>query len=94
MDNPQPQGGAAPEGMLDCRTAMQLLWDFIDGELTPDRLSAVERHLSFCSHCLPHAEFAERFLAAVHATRVAGGCPDATRRKVMERLRSEGLTLS
>lgn len=93
MDNPQQGAGAGMEPMVDCRSAMQQLWDFVDGELTPERLAAVERHLTICSHCHPHAEFAERFLAAVHETRQAGGCPEATRRKVMEQLRAAGLAM-
>lgn len=94
MDKPHQDVRAAREGKVDCRSAMQQLWDFVDGEMTPERLAAVERHLTNCSHCHPHAEFAERFLAAVHETRVAGGCPEATRRKVLEKLRAAGLTVS
>lgn len=79
---------------LDCRSAMQQLWDYVDGELTPERLSAVERHLTECAHCHPHAEFAERFLAAIHASRDQRCCPQATRQRVMEKLREAGMTLS
>lgn len=79
---------------VDCRSAMQQLWDYVDGELTPDRLAEVEHHLTQCAHCLPHAEFAERFLAALHATGCATGCPQATRERVMARLREAGLTLT
>lgn len=94
MDECHPEGGPGTSPHVDCRSAMQQLWDFVDGELTPDRLAAVERHLTACSHCHPHAEFAERFLQAIHQTRVAGGCPEATRRKVLEQLRAAGLTMS
>ncbi len=94
MDSPHHDAGPAKDAKVDCRSAMQQLWDFVDGEMTPDRLAAVERHLDACSHCLPHAEFAERLLKAVHETRVAGGCPEATRKRVMEQLRAAGLTMS
>jgi anti-sigma factor (TIGR02949 family) len=92
MLDPHQDAGSGSQPKLDCRSAMQQLWDYVDGELTPDRLAAVERHLTACSHCHPHVEFAERFLKAVHETRLAGGCPEETRKKVMEQLRAAGLT--
>ncbi|MCC6931551.1 MAG: zf-HC2 domain-containing protein [Gemmatimonadaceae bacterium] len=78
----------------DCTSAMKELWDYVDCELTPDRMAAVKRHLTECSHCLPHAEFAERFLHALHETRIDCNCPYEVRAKVMARLREAGLTLS
>ncbi|HEX4935139.1 MAG TPA: zf-HC2 domain-containing protein [Gemmatimonadaceae bacterium] len=72
---------------------MQALWDYVDCELTPDRMAAMERHLAECTHCHPHAEFAERFLRAIHETRVDCGCPNEVRSKVLAKLREAGLTL-
>ena len=43
---------------VDCRSAMQQLWDYVDAELTPERMVAIQHHLTECAHCLPHAEFA------------------------------------
>ncbi len=78
----------------DCKSAMQELWDYVDCELTPQRMAAMKRHLTECAHCHPHAEFAERFLHALHETRVDCGCPNEVRAKVMAKLREAGLTLS
>ncbi|MDF2772664.1 MAG: putative zinc-finger, partial [Geminicoccaceae bacterium] len=39
---------------LDCRTAVQQLWDYLDHELTPERMAEVRRHLERCGQCLPH----------------------------------------
>jgi anti-sigma factor (TIGR02949 family) len=83
-----------PIPMLDCRSAMQQLWDYVDGELTPERLVAVQRHLDHCSHCHPHVDFAERFLAALHGTREDRPCPQEVRSRVMQSLKDAGLTLS
>lgn len=78
---------------VDCRAAMQQLWDYVDGELTPERMAAVQRHLTECGHCVPHAEFAERFLAALHDTRDVRCCPQELRARVVARLKEAGLTL-
>lgn len=79
---------------LDCRSAMQQLWDYVDGELTADRMKAVERHLAECAGCHPHAEFAERFLAALHQTRTDRSCPAEVRAKVMATLQEAGMRLT
>lgn len=44
---------------------MRQLWDFLDGELTPDRMKAIEAHLAGCEHCLSRAAFERAFLNAV-----------------------------
>lgn len=79
---------------VDCRSAMQQLWDYVDCELTTQRMEAVRRHLANCSHCLPHAQFAERFISALHETGDDCGCPGEVRAKVMAKLREAGLKLS
>ncbi len=79
---------------IDCRAAMQQLWDYVDGELTPERMQGVARHLEVCAHCHPHGEFAERFLEALHETREDRRCPQEVRAKVMAALRAAGLTMS
>ncbi len=79
---------------IDCRTAVQQLWDFLDEELTAERMDVMHKHLRECSHCLPHTEFAERFLAALQATRDDRPCPSVVRQKVMESLRTAGMTVS
>ena len=76
---------------IDCRTAVQQLWDFLDEELTAERMRAVHQHLQQCAHCLPHAQFAERFLAALQATRDDRPCPSVVRRRVMDALATAGL---
>lgn len=77
---------------VDCRAAMIQLWDYMDGELTPERMKGVERHLAECAHCHPHGEFAERFLAVLHETREDRPCPQEVRAKVIAALRAAGMT--
>jgi anti-sigma factor (TIGR02949 family) len=77
--------------MIDCKTAMQQLWDYLDVELTADRMEAVRRHLDSCSACLPHHDFAKTFLAALAATRSqSAGASPALKQRVLERLKDAG----
>jgi len=81
------------EPKIDCGKALQQLFDFLDDELTPERMASVREHLEGCGHCLDHAEFERRFLMALQATREERRCPAEVRAKVMASLRAAGLNL-
>jgi len=78
---------------IDCRTAVEKLWDYLDEELTPERMDDVRRHLERCGECLPHHDYARVFLAALSAARAGETrAPDTLRRRVMDSLRAAGFT--
>jgi len=81
--------GNAP---IDCRGAMAQLFDLLDGELTAEREQRIREHLTGCPDCFAHADFEKRFLAALHAARGDMCAPGALRMRVMDALRTEGLT--
>jgi anti-sigma factor (TIGR02949 family) len=76
---------------LDCDAVMAQLWDYLDQELTPERMTAVQVHLEICVNCLPHAQYGQRFLAALHTCGKDYAMPEALRERVMECLKREGL---
>lgn len=75
---------------IDCAIALRQLWDYLDDELTADRMLVIRGHLLKCRHCLQHAEFAEQFLAALAKSRDERTCPHEVRARVMTSLRSAG----
>ena len=76
---------------IDCRTAVQQLWDYLDHELTPERMAEVRGHLERCAKCLPHHDYARTFLVALSEARESDlRAPDVLRRRVMDSLRSAG----
>ena len=78
---------------IDCRTAVQQLWDYLDQELTPERMAEVRGHLDRCAKCLPHHDYANTFLSALSEARDADAkAPDVLRRRVMESLRAAGFS--
>ena len=83
-------GGPADEPMIDCETAMQQLWDYLDGQLDVRAEAAVRAHMDRCSHCFPHAQFGELVLKAVAEQRRAPTDSPSLRTRVLERLRLEG----
>jgi anti-sigma factor RsiW len=38
--------------MITCRDLVDLLYDFVSGELSPERRAEIERHLCDCPPCL------------------------------------------
>lgn len=85
--------GATPGApMLDCESVMRQLWDYLDGELTPDRMAAIRAHLELCKRCYPQYEFEQSFLAAVAARRRQHSDPQRLRARVADALRAQGLS--
>lgn len=75
---------------IDCASAMERLFEFLDGELGPELESRLRAHLEVCSHCFGQAGFERRFLAAVQAARETERCPDRLRARVLDALQREG----
>ena len=90
---PPPVGDAADAGMRmpDCETVMRQLWDYLDGELTPDRMAAMRAHVELCKRCHPQYEFERSFLDAVASSARAHSNPDRLREKLTEALEARGL---
>lgn len=80
------------EPMLDCEAVMKQLWDYLDGELTPERLQTIEAHVKTCKRCSPHAEFERAFLGALNAARANVESSGPLRQRVLARLRDKGFT--
>ena len=76
--------------MLDCEAVMRQLWEYLDEELTPSRMDAMQEHLALCRPCQSHTDFERAFLTALSEARRATPIPSALRTRVMEALRREG----
>lgn len=76
--------------MIDCESAMRELWDYLDGELTEERMHAIETHLAVCEDCWPSYNFDRMLLDTLGALRGRKLSPPALRDRVIARLRGEG----
>lgn len=90
MTQHAPLDDGAP--IKDCRSAMNKLFDLLDGELTSDREREVRSHITSCPDCFTHHHFEERFLAALQKAKSTACAPGSLREKLMRALRAEGLT--
>lgn len=56
---------------LDCLAVMRQLWDYLDGEVEKPTWEGITTHLSACSGCAGHVEFARSFLHHVGTATVS-----------------------
>ncbi len=70
----------------ECEEALDRLFEYIDGELTPSELEHVATHLKACPPCEAERHLNEKIKTRVSAT---GGdsAPDALRDRIVETLR-------
>lgn len=76
--------------MMNCEAVMRQLWDYLDGELTPERMQAIEAHLAMCGRCHPQAEFERAFLRAVAQVKRVPGDSVGLAARVRHALEAEG----
>ena len=75
---------------IDCTTAVQRLWDYLDAELDASHMAEVEAHLRGCSECGPHFAFARKLAEQVAASRTAVEPCEALHERVVAALAAEG----
>ncbi len=76
--------------MLDCDAVMRQLWDFLDGELTDERMGSIREHLALCARCYPQFEFERTFLETLARARREHSNYEGVRGRVMAALQAEG----
>jgi mycothiol system anti-sigma-R factor len=76
-DTDQAEDGEETE----CREALNRLYNFLDGELTPERRQQIQTHLDQCSPCLEAFDF-EAELKVVIARRCRDQVPESLRIRV------------
>ncbi|HYZ19256.1 MAG TPA: zf-HC2 domain-containing protein [Gaiellaceae bacterium] len=71
--------------MITCAEAVERLWAYLDGALTPDDRAALEEHLAFCRVCCGEVEFAQE-LRGFLARSAREELPDEVRARLIASL--------
>lgn len=74
---------------LDCADCLGHLYEYVDGELTPELAAAISAHLEDCGECLPHFKFEQAYLAFLKARPQLASAPRELRDQILRRLLSE-----
>jgi len=69
----------------DCGDAIDKLYEFIDGELTPDVKRKITLHLQECAPCLDQADV-ERAIKALVSRSCTDRAPGGLRERILSRL--------
>ena len=85
----QPSGSDDPcaANPSDCKEAVEQLYEFLDGELTPEKRSSISDHIDACGHCLDAYEF-HTDLKAVISEKCRTDLPLGLRDRVFDALRA------
>ncbi|MBI3568953.1 MAG: zf-HC2 domain-containing protein [Gemmatimonadetes bacterium] len=75
--------------VLDCLTVVRGLWDYLDGEMSEQRLADVRAHLATCTGCREHVEFARGFVSLLGRAPLDEARVTALRLSVQRALRVE-----
>jgi mycothiol system anti-sigma-R factor len=67
----------------ECREAIEVLYEYIDGELTEDRRLLIRRHLDDCPPCVDAFEF-ETELRVVISQKCRDHVPDQLRLRIAQ----------
>ena len=78
------------DGKHECAAAMRQLWDFLDGEMTPDRTAQMRQHIDECKRCFPHYDWEKAFLEAIARVKPDCCAPGRLKEKLEQRLREAG----
>lgn len=68
---------------LDCEEVIELLFDYLDSEVSNELGSRIERHLKSCRDCFSRAEFEKHLRAKVRETAVAQA-PERLQNRISE----------
>lgn len=72
--------------MISCREALNLIYEYLDGELADVPEEEVRAHFEVCQQCFPHLKLEESFLAAVQRASRGEAAPTELRGRVMDLL--------
>lgn len=79
--------GREPISGPECQEALDTLYHYLDGELTPTKRQVIQSHLDRCSSCLEAFDF-EAELKILIARRCRDTVPDGLRARIAEALTS------
>jgi anti-sigma factor (TIGR02949 family) len=71
---------------IDCREAADLLYEYLDGELTPEREAEVRHHLDQCANCFQLSKFEDAYLRFLEVRSRARKAPEHLRKQILNQL--------
>ncbi len=73
-----------------CDEVIERMYEFLDGELTPDVDEKIREHLAVCQRCFPEFEHERVFLRFLERRAQIEKAPPSLRRRIFRALLTEG----
>jgi anti-sigma factor (TIGR02949 family) len=86
FSGPSGNGGGDDSGEITCHEALNVVHDFLDGELDGVSEQEVRAHFEVCEVCYPHLHLEELFKEALQKVARGEQAPPELRAKVVELL--------
>ncbi|HET7552100.1 MAG TPA: zf-HC2 domain-containing protein [Gemmatimonadaceae bacterium] len=74
---------------LTCAQAIEKIYEYLDGELTPQVEEGIRAHLAICRKCYPNFRHEEVFLRFLEQRARLEKAPPELRRRIMQMLMDE-----
>ncbi len=74
---------------IDCQTAFESLYDYLDGELDGEKTDAIKKHLEICAKCFSAFDFEKSFLLFIEARSQSQGAPEESKKRLLAALLKE-----
>lgn len=71
---------------MNCSEALDRLYEYLDGELTPERAEEVREHIEECGECFALSKFEDAFLTFLEARCKARRAPPHLKRAILKQL--------
>ena len=78
-----------PATSLTCAQAIEKIYEYLDGELTPQVEEGIRAHLAVCRKCYPNFRHEEVFLRFLEQRTQMEEAPPDLRRRIMKMLMDE-----
>lgn len=75
----------------DCEVVVRAIWDYLDGDVSPERAAEIEEHLEWCDWCRAHTDFERRLIDEIGRVRREHAGSEDLRERVRETLEAAGL---
>jgi mycothiol system anti-sigma-R factor len=74
---------------ISCLEALEMVHEYLDGELDAVSHEEVAHHFEVCRKCYPHLRLEERFKGALRRSQAKETCPEEVKAQVLELLAAE-----
>lgn len=75
-----------PPQAIDCAEVMERLYEYLDGELTTERVAEVKKHLEDCAPCMALSSFEATYIRFLEVRTRTRNAPEELKKRILEEM--------